>query len=348
MTAGAAGGQDRITLRTDLTFYGDNTEFFNGFREGETLLGTTGQLAVDIQLSDRVSVRAGVFGNHRNGSQELFEEWRPVLGLVLHTARSEFLFGTIDSPRHNGPGPDRAGPHDLVPPLQRETLAFTRPYEAGLQWKLHGPQLEQDAWLNWQRLNTSEQRERFDVGFSGRLPIELPVPVPLAAWLAYQFHIVHEGGQLFDAGPVGESLAGGPGLVVERPIWRLDRAAAELFTLWSRHVPDRTRADARTSGFGALLRLSGEKNGWRAHLIAWRAANFIKEEGDENYLSRQQDGSMFEGARSYGELGLTRVVRLKEGLDAEGSVRLHRIENRTDYSYRVLARVRFDLPLRTQ
>ena len=30
--------QERISLGADLTFYGDNTEFFNPWREGETLL----------------------------------------------------------------------------------------------------------------------------------------------------------------------------------------------------------------------------------------------------------------------------------------------------------------------
>ena len=42
------------------------------------------------------------------------------------------VFGTLPGP-HVGdpPGPDRTGPHGLLPPIQRETLAFDRPYEAG-------------------------------------------------------------------------------------------------------------------------------------------------------------------------------------------------------------------------
>ena len=34
----------------------------------------------------------------------------------------------------SGIGPDRTSLHGLLPPLQVETLAFLRPYEAGVQW----------------------------------------------------------------------------------------------------------------------------------------------------------------------------------------------------------------------
>ena len=65
--------------------------------------------------------------------------------------------------------PDLGGPHGLLPPLQVETLAFTRPNEGGIQWQVASDRLDQDAWINWQRLNTEEHRERFDAGVRGRV-----------------------------------------------------------------------------------------------------------------------------------------------------------------------------------
>jgi len=58
--AGSAAAQERITFNVDMTFYGDNTEFFNPWREGETLLGTEGRLFLDVVLNEFVTVRGGL------------------------------------------------------------------------------------------------------------------------------------------------------------------------------------------------------------------------------------------------------------------------------------------------
>ena len=106
-----------------------------------------------------------------------------------------------------GSGPDQLGPHGLLPPLQRTSLAFSRPDEAGLQLTFDTDRFEQDAWINWQRLNTAENRELFDTGVQGRLGFDLGLPV----WLSYQFHLVHQGGQLFNSGPVATAGPAGRG-----------------------------------------------------------------------------------------------------------------------------------------
>ena len=65
-----AAAQQQTTLLADLTIYGDNTEFFNPFRDGETLLGAAGTLGVDFELTDRATLRGGLFLNHRYGSPD--------------------------------------------------------------------------------------------------------------------------------------------------------------------------------------------------------------------------------------------------------------------------------------
>ena len=139
-----------------MIFYGDNTEFRNPFSEGETIFGTAARGEARIELGNGVRLAAGVFTNQRFGSDSAFELVRPVLALSVRGRRSTFIFGTLDTPRAGTPpGPDRTGPHGLLPPIQRERLAFDRPYEAGLQWLFHGARLEHDLWLQWQRLNTA-------------------------------------------------------------------------------------------------------------------------------------------------------------------------------------------------
>ena len=181
----AAAQQQQATLLADLAIYGDNTEFFNPFRDGETLLGAAGTLGLDIELTERATLRGGLFFNHRYGSARFAEQWRPVISLTVETGASRFVFGTLDTvPNEFTAAPDLGGPHGLLPPLQVETLAFTRPHEGGIQWQVASDRLDQDAWINWQRLNTEEHRERFDAGVRGRVTFgagaadrgRLPVP----------------------------------------------------------------------------------------------------------------------------------------------------------------------------
>ena len=246
---GPAVAQERVRFHTDVTLYGDNTEFHNRFRDGATLLGTAGTFAVDVELGDSAFFRGGIFLNHRIGSARFAEQWRPVFSLTVDRGPSRFIFGTLDTGPEEGVfAPDLGGPHGLIPPLQVETLAYTRPHEGGLQWQLDARRIGQDAWINWQRLNTAEHRERFDAGLRGRLPLGTPIPMAVA----YQLHHVHEGGQLFDPGPVADSFAGGPGLVVEPPLGLFDSSSVEAYLMWSKHVPDRAAAEGRLARPRAL------------------------------------------------------------------------------------------------
>ncbi len=337
-----AAAQDRMSFNVDMTFYGDNTEFFNPWREGETLLGTEGRLFLDVDLNEHVTIRGGLFGDHRFGDDDSFQIVRPVLALHVKNEFTRFIIGSIESgARQVGLGPDQLGPHGLLPPLQRESLAFSRPDEAGLQWTFDMDRFEQEAWINWQQLNTEQNRELFDTGVRGSLGFDLGLP----AWVSYQFHLVHQGGQLFAPGPVGDSWAGGPGLRVELPAGAFDRQTAEIHGLVSRDVPDRvTLADAGT-GFGLFTRYAAEKAGWRAHVIAWRSRDFVKREGDENYGSLREDGRLI-GLRHYFETGLSRAYYPAEEVGLEFSARFHRIDTYQDYSYRILAKVDFDMPLK--
>ena len=334
--------QQEAVLVTNFLFYGDNTEFFNPFRDGETLFGAAGTVAVDLRLSDRATFRGGFFLNHRFGSARAAEQWRPVISLSVRTGASTFTMGTLDTvPDDGGVAPDLIGPHGLLPPLQVETLAFTRPYEGGLQWQVDSDRLEHDAWISWQRLNTAEHRERFDAGVRGRLPLgDLPVAV------GYQAHHVHEGGQLFDTGPVRDSFAGGPGLIVEPRIDGLDSVTIDVYALWSKHVADRAAADdPNDHGYGVFVRAAATKNGWRGHFLYWSACIWLKDEGDLNYGSRLQEGVVFRPTRHYSEAGLARRFYEGGGVSLDGALRFHRIEGDLDYSFRFLARIDESFPL---
>ncbi|HKY20469.1 MAG TPA: hypothetical protein VJM31_04545 [Vicinamibacterales bacterium] len=323
--------QERLAVRSDILLYGDNTEFRNPFREGETIFGAALRVAAVVDLNERVALSLGAFGNQRFGSSDAFEQVRPVIALTVRGKRSTFVFGTLPAPTVKVPsGPDRGGPHGLLPALQRETLMYQRPYESGLAWTFNGRAIRHDFWLEWQRLNTPEHRERLDGGLKASPRVTDRLAIPL------QMHVVHEGGQLYASGAVADSVAAATGVELQHTM-RGTLASLELYGLVSRHVPDRSLPALSQDGAAFFGRVSGERSGWRGHAIFWRGRNFIKDEGDLNYLSIRRNGERYSGTRDYAEAGLTRRFTLSPFAMLEASGRVHRVEHHYEYSYRVMS-----------
>jgi hypothetical protein len=149
--------------------------------------------------------------------------------------------------------------------------------------------------------------------------------------------VVHEGGQLFAAGPVADSSAAALGVELSRRAAPVGRLSLELFAVAGKSVPDRERPEHDRTGRAFLARLAAERDGWRAHLLVWRGRDFIKDEGDPNYGSLRRDGSRYGGTRDYAETGLARRFTVAPGAAIEVSGRLHRTERFYEYSYRVIA-----------
>ena len=320
-----------LTLKTSLVFYGDDTEFSNPFRTGDTTLGTYGVAFLEAAVNDKFTVRAGGFGNWRFGSSDAIDQGRPVLAMVIGSERSRFVLGTLETMRHvNGDGPDKTGPHGLLPPMQRETLAFDRAYEAGMQWIVDVPRFSHDAWINWQRLNTRDHREIFDAGITTTTRLRPEFSIRGDA------HAVHQGGQHGGVEPVADSVAAAAGVEAGAPVGRLKRLSLELLVLGSRTVFDRAQPDLTRGGFATFMRIATEGERWRAHLIMWRANGFVKVEGDPNYQAVRMDGTRYNGLRDYAEAGITGRFKVAPESVIETSIRLHRVEDNWDYSFRIL------------
>jgi hypothetical protein len=280
-------------------------------------------------------VRGGFFGLGRFGSHEFLEHAEPAIALEVARGSSRFLFGSLDtiSTRHDVVGPDYETPHGLLPPLQVETLSFTRGQEMGLQWLVNSSQFNHDAWIDWQRLNTESHRERFDAGYRAVLGLGPSLK------LHGQWHLVHEGGQQFASGPVSDSQGFALGLEWSVPVGH-GRIVVDGHPLLTRDVPDREALETAETGLGIFLRSALEHGPWRGHLIVWRSRDTLKSEGDPNYLAERRDGSVFHKVRDYGELGVTRHFRPAAGVHLFASARLHRVESSYEYSYRIVGRVR--------
>ncbi len=335
-----ARAQMPITVSLDTVFYGDNAEFFSPFRTGETILGSWQRLNTDIVISDRATLRLGLYALELDGSDHRTELARPVASLTLGTKRHRFIIGTLDTGiRQAGIGPDQMTSHAMLPMLSTETLWFRKAYEAGVQWKTNTEHVTQDVWFDYQDIITPDHRELFDAGFTGRLQKSPTAPIALL----YQFEVVHHGGQQFDVGPVSDSFGYGPGVLLRKTLPTVGAASFELFALFSHDRPDRQDDSLTVKGKGVFARAAAERDGWRGHAIFWNSRNFKHEEGDPNYLSLAYDATTYRAQRSYGELGLTKLFKPAPTVDFEASGRAHVVQGKLGYSYRLMGILHLDL-----
>lgn len=335
---GRAAAAQELTWRNGLTFYADNTEFFNPYRTGETLLGGQILSFLSAALGPRTEVVAGFFGNHESGDSDFFDPFRPILGFRYRTEHSLGAIGTLVTE-------DR---HGYIEPLEGTLLDITRPVEYGVQWREQHPFGGGEIFLNWQRLNTPRGREVFDYG--------LLLHADPARWLRLELqgHGLHHGGQLFSAGePVANNQVLALGARVRGRLPLVGTSSLAVFQVMSHGDIDSLPTGRPDHGHGTYLRAAVTPWNWlELFAIQWWAWNFISNEGDANYNSQGSDLSYYQSYRQYQEIGLARRTPIESGLTLDTEFRFHRIDQRRsiaigtspwEYSYRVMVRVPFSL-----
>jgi hypothetical protein len=330
----------QLTWNNGLTFYLDNTEFFNPYRTGETLLGGQILSFLSAALGPRTEVVAGFYGNHRSGDSGFLDPFKPILGFRYRTEHSLGVLGTLVTE-------DR---HGYLEPLEGTLFDITRPVEYGVQWREQRPVGGGEVFLNWQRLNTPRGREVFDYG--------LLLHADPAAWLrvALQGHGLHHGGQLYSAGePVvnNQVLALGGELHGRLPVVGLSSFGA--FQLLSHGDVDSLPAGRPDHGHGTYLRAAITPGGWlELFAIQWWGRDFVSNEGDANYNSQGSNPAFYHSYRKYQEIGFARRTPIESGLTLDTELRFHRIDDRRsiaigtspwEYSYRMIVRAPFSMRL---
>lgn len=325
----------RIDWRTRATFYADNTEFFTPYRTGETILG--GQLAswIEAAAGRNASLVAGAAIDRRWGSIEFADSVKPILGVHYRTRHSHAVLGTLDNTRRHG----------LLDPVMVSTRELTTPVEYGGQWRERRGRLDGEVWLNWRKLNTSEQREEFEMGAVASIAVVDGLTV-------HAQHLwSHRGGQLHDAGvPVTNNRVTAVGVEAAHDLPVVRRGSVRVMQFWSDGFLDPAAPAGRpSSGNGTWLRAAVMP--WRGTEIfaaGWWARDFHAAAGDANYGSVGEDPDFYRSERTYVELGALRRVRSRAGTELDLEIRWHRIDDEpseaflgTDWelSYRLVARV---------
>ncbi len=331
-----------VVWKNLVTVYGDNTEFFTPYREGETILGGQFTSVVVVKPARQYAVRAGVFGDIRWGSTEFLDRVKPVLAFRYETERSLGVIGTLETVRRHG----------LLDPLAVSTLEITRPIEYGLQWVERRRHWDAEGFINWQALNTPTQREVFDYGWVLRVR-----PIRQIS-LETQFHGLHHGGQLFSAGvPVTNNAGSGFGVTLSDTIPKLGFGSLQVFRLTSSgNIDPEAPADRPRHGRGTFVRGGlAMRPGVEVFGIYWKGTDFLSQDGDNNYNSAGRLPDFYRSNRRYLEFGVLRRGHLDGGVELDAEFRFHRVDHEPsiaiqgtswEYSYRLVVRTPFQFKLR--
>lgn len=334
LLAGPLSAQ-RIDLRTRATLYGDNTEFFTPYRTGETLLG--GQLTTWLEAhpSRQNAVRVGVFADHRFGSEQFTDSLKPVIAFRHATRHSLGVIGTLETERRHG----------LLDAIMVSTREITSPIEYGLQWRERRRTFRAESWVNWQRLNTPEQREQFELGI-----VATAMP---ASWLRVEGQHLwfHRGGQLYDAGVgVTNNRVTALGVVLHDSLRAVGAASLAVWRLWSDgHIDPDYPSDRPGNGRGTMVRAAVSPWGFaEVFALHWSGHDFSADAGDPNYGSAGKDPGFYRSRRTYTEVGAVRRTIIPGNVVFDAEVRWHRIDDEDsiaffgtpwELSYRILLRI---------
>lgn len=324
-----------VQWKNFFTFYGDNTEFFEPYRTGETLLGQQGKSWLEAALGKKTFLSVGVFGDFRSVTDPTLE-MKPILSFEYREGGTQLILGSLDVQ-------DR---HGFLEPLEVTTLEFTRPMEYGFQWIEKDPRFQCDFFLNWHQLNTPSEPEQMDYGGVFKEPLDDRFS------LEEQFHGFHDGGQLYYIGDIFNNWVPAAGFRWKIP-GLLGETRVSAFGVMGGHLTGSDTSQAQWGGGGYLKMEVMPDSNLNFFGIGWEGKDFYSQEGDANYTSfSSQDSTTTDQAhpfvksdRTYAEIGARRDFPLEGGANFEAEVRVHFIDDSTAYSYRMSVTAPLDLPL---
>lgn len=323
-----------VTWMNRFFFYGDNTEFFEPYRTGETLLGQQGKSYFEAALGPRVFLQAGLFGDFRSTSAvDPVLDLKPILSFQYREGGTRLILGTLETK-------DR---HGFLEPLAVTTLDITRPVEYGFQWIEEDPGFQCDLFLDWHQLNTPTQPEEFDYGGVVREPLGEPFA------FEQQFHGFHMGGQLYYLA-VYNNWTSALGARGKLPGF-LGTTRLSVFGVLSGLLEGGNTNQTQGGGGGYAKLQVAPDDRLEFFGIGWVGKDLYSQEGDANYASYSSSDSstldqlhpFVKSERTYFEIGAQRDFPLDGGASFRAEFRVHFIDDASAYSYRLQASVPLDL-----
>ena len=292
-------------------FYADNTEFFDAYRVGETYLGNDLLTMGKYKISDNLDLGLGFYANFYYGDENSISQFLPASVLLYHIGTNfNFIMGALDNKNR----------HNMLDALQSEELIYHRKMEYGFQLKQNYKYFISDSWINWNLLNTAQHREYFDFGNNFFLLYKI-------FSLNLQTYISHHGGQLYRTGAVRDNLSMALGLKIDTK-WNdflFNGAGGSVYYLTDKSVLDRCLPNLTTTGKGYLAEIYFYFYNFKLYCDYWKGEKFITEEGNALYKTSQP----------YIFYGFIKEKYIKENTWFDIELRMHDIDNKFEYQYRL-------------
>lgn len=314
-----ARGAATLRVSVDTTFYYDNTEYFNRYRAGATLLGAHASASLMYEQPS-FDLSLGAFWQRDFGDDSEVSKALPLYRLRYKGRHIRFITGFIE-PRNN---------HGLPDALLVRQYSLLYPVEEGMQLLANHRNLRIDVWTNWFLVNTAAHREFLAAGLHVRAHVS-----HLTGFLG--FRVTHHGGQLFDSGPVTDSLGGMIGCTAATDLPALDTQIGASVTLLGSHDNPAQPLPDGSLGYGIEAEAFIVPLGWRFYYRVFSGWNLRVEQGNPMYRTEKPFHRF--GVRKHFPIGSEVWGRMQ----LEGVV----LDSRLEYSYFLVLDVSLRLLLAT-
>ena len=259
------------------------------------MFGASAVFRFFYEPSERLQFAAGVYGLRRFGDERFFSRALPLFRARYVTEKLAFILGELVADSSHG----------LPNVLYRQEYCFDPGIEEGIQVRARTGRLSADLWVDWDSLNTPENREHFIAGLVSKVSFDnISFPLYVTA--------VHSGGELYEipGQPVEERLGAAAGIAVDCPVnaavrRAIGRVFGQLLAVGSAYRV-RVGQGETGSGSGILCRAGISPFDFDVSALWFKGRDFLAPTGDPLFRSNRPVYA-FEAARNFSMNGRVAV-----------------------------------------
>lgn len=286
----------KLLFSTEMSAFGANLEYFNGFRPGELLLLTTLKSSFQYSFTNQISTKAGVLLQRTIADESGISLARPLFQIRYSKGGFSLFIGDIYSDeRHRLP--------DAI--IQTESKQCDS-FEEGIRFLYDYPAVYGDLWLSYLALNTKEHLEHLNLGLYVESPSRAVQAKGGLLWDHYggQLHSV-EGDYMRDTLNLFASLSLKKKVPQRTFIW-----GGELGIFGSSVTKSRSR-EAYQRGYGGYGTLYCNVNRFIFSALLFQGDNYQTSRGNK----------LYESPDTYYFLQVERAQKIAENIHIDWGVR---------------------------